>query len=88
MVHVPIHDQNFLGAVGALQIFGADRHGVEQTKPHGAVAQGMMARRPHQSKTVAAIFSSDRIEQTKNPPTANKLTANESRQVIVSPSKA
>jgi hypothetical protein len=42
----------------------ADRHGVEQTKAHGAVAQGVMARRPHQRESIAALVAGDSVEQT------------------------
>jgi len=53
VVHVPVHDRDATQAAHPLGMARADRHVVEKAETHGAVAERVMARRPHSTERVA-----------------------------------
>ncbi len=59
MVHVEVDDHDALQPVFELGQPGRDRHVVEQAKPHGAVAGGVMPRRAHRCQRVVRAAGDD-----------------------------
>jgi hypothetical protein len=63
MMDIPVHDQNPLRPVIALEVMGADSCSVKKAKAHRTVPEGMMTGWAHQGKTVLEIPGGYRIQQ-------------------------
>jgi len=68
MMDVPVYDQDPLKGEMVDGIIGANGHVVKETESHGPISFRMMARRPHQGKTVFQVSIPDRLDQLAKAP--------------------
>jgi hypothetical protein len=88
VMYVPIDDEDSLCAVLLLEIRRADRDGIEQAKTHCATKRRMVAGGRTNAKPLELSFAAMLSSSLRKPPAARTVTAKESREVIVSPSRA
>ena len=66
VMNVPVDDQHAVEPQLGDRRPGRHRHVVQQTKPHGAVGQGMVARRADQAKRLAVLAADDALGGVAN----------------------